>query len=154
MSSLGRTLFVVPLEGEPPEEPPKNDVTMATHDWSDVLDEMDLLFWANDRLLQKGMNYSQRILLATTVAYIASWDFDIAMRLLDEKSHVILSPCEMLRSVAEEKGWTLDTPVDWQLWNLVKVWDRTCRFRRYRGPTAYNPAPPLECPSSSVVTTD
>lgn len=115
MSSLGRTLFVVPLEGEPPEDPPKNDVTMATHDWSDVLDEMDLLFWANDHLLHKGTNYSQRILLATTVAYIASWDFDTAMRLLDEKSHVILSPCEMLRSVAEEKGWTLDTPVDWQL---------------------------------------
>lgn len=120
MSSLGRTLFVVPLEGKPPEEPPKNDVTMETHDWSDVLDEMDLLFWANDRLLQKGMNYSQRILLATTVAYIASWDFDIAMRLLDERPHVILSPCEMLRSVAKEKGWTLHTPLDWQLGTASK----------------------------------
>ena len=120
MSSLGRTLFVVPLEGEPPEEPPKNDVTMATHDWSDVIDEMDLLFWANDRLLQKGMSYSQRILLATTVARIASWDFDIAMRLLDERSHVILAPCEMLRSIAKEKGWTLHTPVDWQIGTASK----------------------------------
>ena len=36
------------------------------------------------------------------------------MRLLDEKPHVILSPCEMLRSVAKEKGWTLHTPVDWK----------------------------------------
>ena len=120
MPTLGRTLFVVPLEGEPPGEPPGNDVPIETHDWSDVLDEMDLLFWANDHLLQKEINYSQRILLATTVAHIASWDFNIAMRLLDERPHVILSPCEMLRLVAEEKGWTLDTPVDWQLGTASK----------------------------------
>ena len=120
MPSLGRTLFVVPLEGEPPEEPPKNDVTMTTHDWSGVLDEMDLLFWANDHLLQKGVSYPQRILLATTIAYISSWDFDIAMRLLDEEPRVILSPCEMLRSVAKEKGWTPHTSVDWQLGTASK----------------------------------
>ena len=120
MPSLGRTLFVVPLEGEPPEKPPEDDVTMKAHDWNGVLDEMDLLFWANDHLLQKEMNYSQRILLATTVAYIASWDFDIAKRLIEEAPHVILSPCEMLRSVAKEKGWTSRTPLDWQLGTASK----------------------------------
>ena len=37
-----RTLFVVVVAGSPPADPPERDVTLTTHDWRDVVDEMDL----------------------------------------------------------------------------------------------------------------
>ena len=84
--TLGRTIFVVPLEGEPPQDPPDADVTMAVHDWIDVLDEIDLLLLANNRLPERRMDRQQRLLLATAVAHVASWDFDTAERLIDEEA--------------------------------------------------------------------
>ena len=113
--TLRRTLFVAPLAGEPPGDPPQADVTMAVHDWSDVVDEMDLLFFAHNRLPERQMELSQRLLLATTVAHVACWDVDTADRMLDEAPHVILEPYEMLRSLAKEKHWNTETPSDWQL---------------------------------------
>lgn len=113
--TLGRTLFIAPLEGEPPGDPPQADVTMAVHDWSEVVDEMDLLFFAHNRLPERRMELSQRLLLATTVAHVACWDIDTADRMLNEAPHVILEPYEMLRSLAKEKHWTSETPSNWQL---------------------------------------
>ena len=113
--TLGRTLFLAPLAGEPPGDPPQADVTVAVHDWSDVVDEMDLLFFAHNRLLERRMELSRRLLLATTVAHVACWDVDTAVRMLDEAPHIILEPYEMLRSLAKEKHWTTETLSDWQL---------------------------------------
>ena len=90
-------------------------MTMAVHDWSDVVGEMDLLFFAHNRLSERRMEPSQRLLLATTVGHVASWDVDTADRLLTEAPQVILEPYEVLRSLAEEKHWTTETPSDWQL---------------------------------------
>ena len=49
MQALGRTQFVVPIDGVPPAGPAR-DVSLAVHDWRDVVDEMDVLFLANGRL--------------------------------------------------------------------------------------------------------
>ena len=115
VSTLGRTVFVAPLEGAPPGDPPSTDVSVSVHDWNNVLDEMDILIWAYDRLLRGGVPKAETVLLATTVARVAAWDFETAERLVAEEINVILAPYEMLRSVAWEKGWTTATPPEWEL---------------------------------------
>lgn len=114
VQEFDRTLFVVSLEGTPPAEPPKTDVTLTTHDWRGVIDEMDLLFLAYDELGRRNVNPTIRSLLATTVARVAVWDLETTERLLDEEDDVILEPENMLRSIAHEKGWTTETPVGWE----------------------------------------
>lgn len=109
-----RTLFVAVLEGVPPADPPESEVTLTTHDWCGVVDEMDVLFLAYERLGECNLVLTMRSLLATTVARVAAWDLELAERLLDEEQDVILDPCCMLRSVARDKGWTVDTPVRWE----------------------------------------
>ena len=130
-----RTLFVAVLEGSPPEEAPPNDVTLVTCDWRDVIDEMDLLFLAHEHLRQRNMRPAMRSLLATTVARVAVWDVDVAVRLLDEGEGVILAPCSMLRSVADEKGWKTDTPVGLGVRHSVGQRNAACRTRVSRGST-------------------
>ena len=110
-----RTLFVVVLAGAPPVAPPKRDVTLTTHDWCGVVDEMDLLFMAYERLGRRNTAGTMRSLLATTVARVAAWDLETAERLLEEEDAAILEPSRMLRTIARDKGWTADTPVRWEL---------------------------------------
>ena len=115
VSALGRPVFIAPLDGMPPGKPPNNDVAISVHDWSDVVGEMDILFWAYRRLLRRGRGECETQLLAMAVARVAGWDFDTAERLVDEEASVILSPVGMLRSFAMEKNWTLHTPSKWGL---------------------------------------
>ena len=110
-----RTLFVAVLEGTPPADPPPEDVTLKCFDWRDVIDETDLLLAAHGRLRSRDAGLVMRSLLATTVARVASWDPDVAERLLDERCDAILDPRSLLQSVAREKGWTSDTDACWEL---------------------------------------
>ena len=114
MREFERTLFVVSLYGTPPAEPPERDVTLMTHDWRGVVDEMDLLFLACERLSERNARPAMRSLLAATIARVAAWDLETALRMLDEDSDVILEPGQMLQSFAREKGWTADTLVGWE----------------------------------------
>lgn len=109
-----RTLFVTSLEGIPSSDSPVTDVTLTTHDWRCVVDEMDLLFLAYARLRERSVNPTMRSLLAATVARVAVWDLETAERLLDQETDRILEPTETLRSVAHERGWTTETPVGWE----------------------------------------
>ena len=110
-----RTLFVAVLEGAPPADPPPEDVTLKCFDWRGVIDEIDLLLAAHDRLSNRDDEPVMRSLLATTVARVASWDPDMAERLLDEGCDAILDPLSLLQSVAKEKGWTTNTNACWEL---------------------------------------
>ena len=114
MREFERTLFVASLEGAPSAEPPERDVTLTMHDWRGVVNEMDLLFLAYERLGERNVSPAMRSLLASTVARVAAWDLETAARLLDEVGDVILEPGPMLRSVAKEKGWTAKTPIGWE----------------------------------------
>lgn len=115
MPVFGRTLFFASLEGTPPGASPSEDIALVTCRWDGVPDELDLVLLANECLRQKPISTVQRNLLSTTVARVAAWDFDSALRLLDENERSILAPTKMLRSVASEKGWTDATPVAWEL---------------------------------------
>ena len=110
-----RTLFVAVLEGAPPADPPPGDITLKCFDWRGVIDEMDLLLAAHERLRSRDAGPVMRSLLATTVARVANWDPDMAERLLDERGDAILDPRSQLQSVAREKGWTSDTNACWEL---------------------------------------
>ncbi len=114
MPVLGRTLFFAPLAGTPLGEPPPLDVALVTCEWDGVPDELDLVLLANEYLRQRSVSSIQRMLLATTVARVVSWDFDSAVRLLGESERSILNPTEVLCSVADEKRWTDETPVAWE----------------------------------------
>ena len=82
---------------------------MENRAWVDVLDEVDLLLLANERLRQRAANPLRRALLAHAVARVASWDFDSASALLSESDQVILAPTEILRAMAHGKGWSTET---------------------------------------------
>ncbi len=110
-----RTLFVAVLDGAPPADPPPDDVTLKCFDWRGVINETDLLLAAHERLHSRDAGAVMRSLLATTVAHVASWDPDVAERLLDEGCDVILNPVSLLQSVAREKGWTSNTDACWEL---------------------------------------
>ena len=115
VSELDRTLFVAVLEGAPPADPPPEDVTLKCFDWRGVIDETDLLLAAHERLHSRDAGAVLRSLLATTVAHVASWDPNVAERLLDEGCDAILNPVSLLQSVAKEKGWTSETDACWEL---------------------------------------
>ena len=112
---LGRSLFLVLLSGSPPAEPPPTDIGLASHAWHGVLDDVDLLLFATERLREREDDPLVRSLLATTVARVAAWDFDTAAILLDEENSTIVAPGDLLRVIAHEKGWTENTPLDWRL---------------------------------------
>ena len=113
-SLLGRTLFLVPLAGCPSVEPPTADVALANRTWDGVLDDIDLLLFASERLRQRVVNPLRRSLLATAVARVASWDFDTADALLAESDPTIMDPVDILRFIARDKGWSSETPLDWR----------------------------------------
>ena len=108
-----RTLFVVLLAGTPPADPAVRD-SIRTFDWDDVIDEVDILSFANDRLRREGKPRLLTRLLATTVSSLAVWSYDTAERLLDEQDNVILNPLEMLRSWARGMGWDASTQTSWE----------------------------------------
>lgn len=109
-----RSLFVATVAGTPPGPPPTAG-TVRVFEWDDVVDEVDILAFANDYLRRKGKAQSLARLLASAVASLAAWDFDTARRLLDERDHTILRPTEMLRSWGRERGWNECTPISWDL---------------------------------------
>jgi len=118
---LGRALFCVPLAGSPPGEPPRSDVTLINREWDGVVDEIDLLLFASERLRSRVSSSLARRLLATSVSRVARWDFDTAANLLEEGDPAILAPLEILRSIARDKGWTSETPLDWKLGTVSKA---------------------------------
>ena len=112
---LRRSLFLVLLAGSPPAEPPPTDIGLASHAWDGVLDDVDLLLFATERLRGREDDPLVRSLLATTVAHVSAWDFDTAAVLLEEEHSTILDPGDLLRAIAHQKGWTANTPLDWRL---------------------------------------
>lgn len=109
-----RSMFVATIAGTPPGAPPMTG-TAQVFEWDDVVDEVDILGFANDYLRRKGKARSVARLLASAVASLASWDFDTANRLLDERDRTILQPVEMLRSWGRERGWHEGTPISWNM---------------------------------------
>ncbi len=114
-SLLGRTLFLVLLSGRLPSDSPAADVGLEIRTWDGVLDDIDLLLFASEHLHQRAAKPLRRALLASAVARVASWDFDTASALLSESDGIIMAPTDLLRSIARDKDWSPETPLDWRL---------------------------------------
>ena len=108
VSRLRRTLFVAPM-GTDKTVASGRDVALKVHDWAGVVDEMDLVFLANHRLRSREIEGTLRTLLVMTVARVAAWDCTIAERLAEAGPEDILDPMQLLRSAAQERGWTSET---------------------------------------------
>lgn len=109
-----RSVFMVAVSGTPRGALPAAG-TARVFEWDDVIDEADILAFANDRLRRKGKTRPVASLLAATVSSLAAWDFETARRLLDERDQTILQPIEMLRSWGRERGWDDHTPISWDM---------------------------------------
>lgn len=112
---LGRSLFLIPLSGLLPATPPLADVGLTHCTWDGVLEDVDLLLFASERLRQRSVDALLHSLLATVVARVSVWDFDTAAALLAESDRTILAPTDFLRTIAQNKGWTANTQLDWRL---------------------------------------
>ena len=118
---LGRSLFLVSLDGSPPPEPPLADIALAVRTWDGVLDDIDLLSFAAERLRKREEDALMRSLLATTVARVAAWDFDTAAALVSEDYATIMDPFDLLREMAADRGWTENTPLDWRFGTVSRT---------------------------------
>ena len=112
---FGRSLFLVLLAGSPPPEAPPADIGLACRRWDGLPDDVDLLMFATEQLQEREDNPLLRSLLATTIARVAAWDFDTAAVLVAQDYETIMDPGDLLRETAQQKGWTVDTPLDWGL---------------------------------------
>lgn len=108
---LGRSLFCAPLSGAVCTNSPRSDVALTNLEWDGVVDEVDLLLLASERLRGQELSPLVRLFLATSVARVAASDFETAFRLLDGGADAILNPLETLKSIAAERRWTSDTPL-------------------------------------------
>ena len=111
-SLLGRSRFLVALAGPPAAEPPPMEVGIENLAWNGVIEDLDLLLFANEQLRPRVDEPLLRSLLANAVAKVAAWDFDTAAAIVAEDNATIMNPCELLRANARERGWTTDTPLD------------------------------------------
>ena len=109
ISRLWRTMFIVPVSGDAPEAS-RNNVALSMHDWATVVDEMDLVVLANNRLRARGFVETIRKLLVITIAQVAAWDCAVAEGLAQARMEDILDPLEFLKSDARGRGWTRETP--------------------------------------------
>lgn len=108
-----RATFVVPLVGEMALDPPVEDVGLRHHRWQGVLGELDMLVFAVRVLHHREISPGMRTLLAWTLAKVGLWDAELVSRLADAPPQHILNPQQVLRKLAEERGWTSNTPLEW-----------------------------------------
>lgn len=109
-----RSVFIAAVGGIPHQAQPTAGVAKVFA-WDDVIDEADILAFANDSLRRKGKARNVARLLASVVSSLAAWDFDTASRLLEERDQTILQPVDVLRSWGRERGWDERTAISWDL---------------------------------------
>ena len=85
-------------------------MALVNREWDGVIDEVDLMLFASERLRSRAGSSLARQLLAMSVSRVARWDFDTAASLLDEGERAILAPLETLRQIAR-RMWSAQVAV-------------------------------------------
>ncbi len=86
---------------------------VSYREFRDVIDRDDLQVLALQNPYTSNRSRTIRSLFANTVADLAQWDHVLAQRLLDGGPDAALAPRPVLKTYAEERGWTADTPEAW-----------------------------------------
>ena len=87
-------------------------MALVNREWDGVIDEVDLMLFASERLRSRAGSSLARQLLAISVSRAARWDFDTAASLLDEGERAILAPLETLRQIAR-RMWSAQVARMW-----------------------------------------
>jgi hypothetical protein len=116
-----RTLFIIPLVGTVADQPHRTDIGLSVRRWDDVVDSQDMLLFAAQLLRERSFRPALRAVLAATIAQLALFDFELAVRLAHATPTQILTPAPVLEQLARERGWTRSTPGDWKIGSAAKI---------------------------------
>jgi hypothetical protein len=108
-----RTLFCIPLQGEPALDPPGEDVCLAQHHWRGAVDSLDSLLFAASLFDGAGLTALQRRVAVMLAARLSLWDPAVSERMAGERIERILDPVPLLREMAHERGWRAGARGEW-----------------------------------------
>ncbi len=110
---LDRTLFIAPLIGLVAALRPESQVGISVREWDDVVGSLDILLFAAQLLPPRRDPPTLNRLLAATIAHVALFDPEVALRLAERPPSVILEPTPLLLEIAKDRSWTADISDSW-----------------------------------------
>ena len=111
---MSRTIFIVLLSKEAITRSITEEVALLSHDFRGVVDMWDIFILALREVSASTKHREHRALLAHTVAQVAQWDTFLAGQLLALPLEEALSPENILRQYAIDRGWTSETLSCWE----------------------------------------
>ena len=111
---MTRTVFIVLISKECIANKTTREVALASHDFRGFVDMLDIFVLALREISSNSKHREYRALLAHTVAQVAQWDSFLARKLLSVPREETLSPENILKQYALERGWTAKTPRCWE----------------------------------------
>jgi len=114
-----RTLLCVPLVGDLAEAAPAEDICLAKHVWSGVVDSLDMLVLSSHLLRERAIPGVQKRVLAAVCASLSLWDPEVAEWLTNAGVDAILKPDLTLRMMARDRGWSAERSAAHEMrWSL------------------------------------
>jgi hypothetical protein len=105
---VGRSVFIAPVQAPPPRLiAPTRDVALAVNRWSGVIDPLDQLMFVSQAVRSSKTPRLQKNVAVAVAAGLALWDPEAGTRLVERGLDVVLKPHDILRTVAQERGWAL-----------------------------------------------
>lgn len=111
---MSRTTFIVLLSGKTVTDKVTEEAALVSYDFKSVVDMLDLFVLALQEPKARTKHRGHRALLAHTVAQVAQWDTFLAAQLLALPLDEVLSPENILRQYALDRGWTPETLRSWE----------------------------------------
>ena len=118
-----RTVFIVVLAGDTVSGGCPEEVALVCQDFRNVLNDLEMFIYALWKT-SDTVRPEHRALLAHTVSQIAQWDCSLADELLSLPIAEVLAPTDALARYARCRGWTSDTPRNWESGTLDGPADR------------------------------
>jgi hypothetical protein len=114
VDQFDRTRVVLLVRGVPRSKLQFQGTLISQVEWNGVLDVLDTLLYASGRLRDRVRDSRKRLLLSHVIANYACWDPNVTKRLASLEPEQFFHPKEVLLEIAEEYGWTPDTPKSWE----------------------------------------
>ena len=105
IDGFDRTIFCIKLTGELALELPGEDVCLVIHKWENIIQSIDMLFFATQCFANTLIDRKYLELAILISTKIAKWDYDLYLRLANESIETLLNPEELLLDLALERQW-------------------------------------------------
>lgn len=116
-SVIDRTLVCLVLQGACASLPLTTDVCLVEHRWYGFVRSVDMLVYCTGLLQETETKLHSRLSVSIAV-HLALWDPLLATRLLEADLAMLLQPEELLRNLAQERGWAHSTLQRERYWCL------------------------------------